>query len=325
MRTPLGGTSAVESKGNMGKVIQFMHPGGQPLIRSPGRKDWNTGAHCRSFLKVQGASSRDVAGAAVTHCCLGVWAEWEAPAKAVSTGSPIAPTVFEPDAPVFPSRSGLQNTDPYIFDGPFLYSNCRQVRKNGNATQLRELEKGDVILFGSHLDGEFVLDTVFVVADSLLYRLATGSDELSSRVPKSFVEATLRPLAGTQRPFCEESQPPAVCGPEECDDEDESASCGPPCAESKAARYRLYWGATPQAPINDMFSFAPARPLTDSVVPFRRPALTLQFISSGLRQNWRECPTISTPEAWATIVTQVLGFGLELGISFEVSERKRSA
>jgi len=41
--------------------------------------------------------------------------------------------------------------------------------------------------------------------------------------------------------------------------------------------------------------------------------------------NWRECPTISTPEAWATIVTQVLGFGLELGISFEVSERKRSA
>lgn len=326
LRAPARGSSCRSAEEGrrvgMPRLIQFMHPGGQPQIRAPGRKEWNTRSHCRSFLAVDGTSTRDVAGAGGISRRLGVWAEWEASARAVPTGSPIAPYAFEPVRPVFPSEPRLQNTDPYIFDGPFIYSNCRQVRKNGRPTQLRELARGDVILFGSHLDRQFVLDTVFVVADSVLFRPSTGAQDLSSLVPSSFVEATLRPLAGIRRPLESIPQSAALCGPEECDDDDDSDACGAPCSESSAISYRLYRGATPETPIDGMFSFAPARPIFDQVLPFPRPSIGLSFISEALRQNWRSCAVPDIPEAWRSVAHLVLESGLELGTYFEFRGRE---
>lgn len=307
----------------MPRLIQFMHPGAQPEIKTPRykdtRKEWNTGSHCRSFLRVQGRSTRDISGAHPISNRLGVWAEWEASAQAFPIESPIAKFMFEPEGPVFSSaQPHLQNTDPYIFDGPFMYSNCRQVRKNGRATQLQNLERGDVILFGSRLHNQFVLDTVFVVADSVLFRPATGAQDLSSRVPKSFVEATLRPLGAIRRPDEIVAQSPGSCGPEECNNDDDLDACGPPCTESSAVSYRLYWGATAENLVDGMFSFAPALPLGDGVLPFQRPNIGCAFISQNLAQHWRSCRVSDVPEAWRSVAQLVLKADLELGTYFEV-------
>ncbi|MDH4338681.1 MAG: hypothetical protein OEX18_15560, partial [Candidatus Krumholzibacteria bacterium] len=200
----------------------------------------------------------------------------------------------------------------------------RQVRKNGHPTKLQELGAGDVVVFGSHMNGSFVLDTVFVVADSIPYEPATGESKLGTRVPPSFLHATMRPLAGVRRPSAHVAKTVLdPCGPEQCSEEDETAACGPPCAESNAARFRLYWGATPSAPIDGMFSFAPAKTMAETIVPFQRPALDMPFISAGLSQNWRACPAEAQP-AWRAIAERVLEQGLELGVSFEIVPSKRS-
>ena len=57
---------------------------------------------------------------------------------------------------------GAQNTDPLVFGDRFRYVLCQQYRKSG-PTKLAYLNKGDVILFGSHVRGCFAVDTVFVV------------------------------------------------------------------------------------------------------------------------------------------------------------------
>ena len=301
-------------------LVQFMHPGGQPKVIDPGRKEWNAGDHCRSFMALQGSSTTDIEGTNVTSSRLGVWGEWEAPARVVPTGSSIAPNAFEPETPVFPSRPGLQNTDPFIYDGPFLYSNCKQVRRDGRATRLRQLDRGDVIIFGSQIDGAFALDTVFVIAHSVLFQPATGERQLSSRVPLSFLHATMRPLAGVRRPPSDDGKATLKpCDPEEWNEEDESEACGPPCMESRASSFRLYCGATPATAVEGMFSFAPAKRLTRSIVPFQRPVLDLSFISAGLNQNWRLC-LADVCEGWRAIATKVLGLGLELGVEFEIGK-----
>jgi predicted nucleotidyltransferase len=65
-------------------------------------------------------------------------------------------------------RDGLRNTDPFVFGGKFMYTLCQQYKKEKHTstltpTKLHSLEKGSVILFGSRLNHDFVLDTVFVV------------------------------------------------------------------------------------------------------------------------------------------------------------------
>lgn len=51
------------------------------------------------------------------------------------------------------------NTDPYVFGEYFIYSNCKQ----GRYKKLKELNENDLIIFGSHKNNAFILDTVFVV------------------------------------------------------------------------------------------------------------------------------------------------------------------
>jgi hypothetical protein len=57
-----------------------------------------------------------------------------------------------------------QNTDPMVFGDAFYYSNCRQHnwRKPPNhpkPSEMQNLDLGSLILFGSMVGGEFVLDT----------------------------------------------------------------------------------------------------------------------------------------------------------------------
>ncbi|WP_437943754.1 hypothetical protein WMF27_02470 [Sorangium sp. So ce281] len=311
----------------MPRLVQFMHPGRQPAHQGPGIKPWNTGEHRRSFLVAPGTFNASVSGHSESATRLSFWGEWEAPATGIAlTDGGEAHTAFAPRAVTFPGRAGLQNTDPFVFDGPFIYSCCKQVRRDGTPTYLRDLHRGDVVLFGSNVGGSFVLDTVFVVSDSVSYGIRSGPRTLTGRVAQSFVEATLKPLAYTDGNTDGEGLRGA-CGIEGWDDDDERASCQP-LAGSSEVKYRLYWGATPEARVDGMFSFAPARPVSNPLVAFARPSVR-DFVSPGMTTGFRECLVDgrkrTVKEAWTYIADLVLSAGLVLGTSFQIEADANSA
>jgi hypothetical protein len=62
-----------------------------------------------------------------------------------------------------PRHPKAQNTDPYVFGHRFPIQQLPAEHQEG-PMRTQRLAAGSIILFGSGLRGEFVLDTVFVVA-----------------------------------------------------------------------------------------------------------------------------------------------------------------
>jgi hypothetical protein len=97
------------------------------------------------------------------------WAEWEPESEVIeeinNRLTNVPRYIYRPYYVVPSNYKDLQSTDPFVFGERFYYIGCQQVDKNDRANQLRYLEKGSVILFGSCVgQSDFVLDTVFVVA-----------------------------------------------------------------------------------------------------------------------------------------------------------------
>jgi len=157
--SPTGGRRPPPSDPLM--FVQFPHPGSE---HKPGGLviDWNTGAHARKFLR---GSGRYVERGIVRSGTLVFWGEWEPQSRIVEAFDDVAGGrprwLHEPFWQTPSDTRSLQNTDPLVFGDRFLYSNCRQHRNR----KLRHLSPGSIVLFGSKLQREFVLDTVFVVGD----------------------------------------------------------------------------------------------------------------------------------------------------------------
>jgi hypothetical protein len=190
---------------------------------------------------------------------------------------------------------GHQNTDPFVFDGPFIYCICQQPAR----PSLRKLAHGDIILFGSHLEGEFLLDTVFVVSSSEPYRPGA---QVPASAPGSFRAATDWPLSGGIRT--------GGC-----------AGAVAPCATSETLTF--YQGATVDRRVRGMFSFAPAIITSDSVRSFRRRSLKpigalANCISPGLSQGLKisDLSEAASSAAWTQVVQVVRDEHLALGIAF---------
>src|SRR5260221_3524488 len=124
------------------------------------------------------------------------WGEWEADSKVVFAPERI---VGGPDwlhTPFFegpqnaPSDGVPQNTDPFVFGQRFLYTFCRQPRNS----RLRCLARGSLILFGSRKDNQFVLDTGFVVAESIDHTRETYAEVAAPRTNAVFRAVTLDPM-----------------------------------------------------------------------------------------------------------------------------------
>ena len=147
----------------MNTIIQFLHPGSEHDDKSG--KNWNTGNHKRKYLKANGSYLQDISSKPLNGT-LYFWGEWEAQSKVTTIASVINPNnpryIFEPYYQ--PTNKGT-NTDPFIFGNQFYYRLCLQQK----STTLKTLEQGDVILFGSCLNKQFVLDTVFVVKNYMPY------------------------------------------------------------------------------------------------------------------------------------------------------------
>lgn len=275
------------------KFVQFMHPGYEHGPDEPGWKRWNTRDHRRKFLRAPGRSRPSV-GSADERGELLFWGEWEAQSAVTELPGPLQPGlprwVHTPRLQPLADYTGAQNTDPYVFGDRFLYTCCKQRLRSGRPTQLRFLEPGSLILFGSHVRGQFALDTVFVVADHLDHR--SPDDVPAVAAPAGYIDTTLRPMYEMDADYC----------------------------DPHSVGWRLYHGATPTLPANGTFSFVPARPVDGAPQGFLRPTIAFEgLITSALRQGQKitTLEVAAIREVWHNVVQQVLDHDLVLATALQ--------
>jgi hypothetical protein len=274
--------------------IQFSHPGREHEPERGGVKTWNKNSrsHKRKFLQFVGEwiepdARRRTGG-------MRGWGEWEPESDLIRElhqpgGDPQYPRYLW--LPYYITKDdylGLHNTDPFIFGERFLYSNCGQASKPG----LTHLGDGSVIAFGSgkKIKGErrWMLDTVLVVKDSVEYRSPEILKVLDEWAPDAFLLETGGLLTDSGR---------------------------------------LYRGATPDDPVDGMFSFFPAIPAGgDSGFP--RPLIDLpsKYFNPLSWQSpkglWHDRTAEELRGLWDSLVSQVRAKGLVIGTHASLPERR---
>lgn len=283
--------------------VQFIHPGGEHQPDYGAVKKWNRDAHKRKFIKQPG---RYVADGNIHDGPVAFWGEWEPESRVVKEISHPVPNgphyIYEPFYVEPASYHGLQNTDPFVFGERFYYTGCQQQTKIG-PTQLRYLSMGSVVLFGSCLHkSRFVLDTVFVVNDSIDHNKRNYKQVLGTTVSQGYDEVTISP-------WYEESSP-------------ESESC---IQNGSQESWRLYFGAGYENPLQGMYSFFPCAPFEEKSRGFARPVITLpRAITNNLSQGKRLNPQSSIDAIkvlWNEVVAQVREQGLALGVYAQMPSR----
>jgi hypothetical protein len=270
--------------------VQFIHPGGEHGPDSDGVKHWNRGAHKRKFIRHRGRYLDE--GGSARDADLLFWGEWEPDSRVseVERRVPDGPRYVH--EPLLPSRSPdgwRQNTDPFVFGDQFHYTGCLQHTRRG-PTQLRDLARGSIVLFGSgYQRSRFVIDTVFVVDRWIDHSLGDYGD-LKDVVSETYWRATIEPwYSGSVH-------------------EEQS--------------HRLYFGATREKPVNGMFSFFPcSTPVRDpngfARPEIRFPGYVTPTLTQGKRLN-RGVKSSDTKDGWDEVVHQVHAQGLLLGTYAEV-------
>lgn len=286
-------------------VVQFPHPGPEHQVGKEGWTSWNLKEHRRKFLSLRGRyhdlNDQDRVGD------FAAWGEWEGPSQLVRRFDRPPKTdalarKTEPRAlvePVFPGSArptaGLQNTDPNIFGDRFRYTLCKQISA-GRPTMLTRLSPGTLVLFGSNLCGNFVLDTAFVVSDaSIKHRRTNWLAEVGPQISQCYRAVTMEPMYGD----------PAT--PDELE-------------------FSLYQGATVSNPVHGMFSFVPCLPIEDVTTRgFPRPAIDLgEFTTSKNLQNFKTTAADldAIAKAWQSLVEQVRAAGLCLGLQVHEPDQR---
>jgi hypothetical protein len=217
------------------------------------------------------------------------WGEWEAPSYVIRRWEPADTLPRFLHRPVWerPAPNGIrQNTDPWVFGNSFIYSNCRQLTPNHNRSALQRLTPGSLILFGSTIDAEFVIDTAFVVGDK--YPPCPFSPGKPPETDEAFRVCTVESLQTTGNhddPFI------------------------------------LYRGATYKDPFNGMYSFVPCRRTDTRNMRFSRPSISLgRYVNP---KNWRaargattRCSQADVRRQWESVRKQVFDAGCLLGVWF---------
>ena len=278
--------------------VQFSHPGWEHEPDPGGGKAWNSYAHghMRKFMQLRGEWMNE--DGTRSSGDLRAWGEWEPESELVGELVPPYQDSRYPRylwRPYYVAKNDyreLHNTDPFIFGERFLYSNCGQPKKPG----LRKLGRGSVIAFGSgkKIDGErrWMLDTVLVVADYVDYGAPEALMVLDEWASDAFLVAS-----------------------------------GGPLVDNEEAQLRLYRGATPEDPIDGMFSFFPATPASGDS-GFARPLIELpsEYFNPRSWQApkglWRDRSAEELRGLWDSLVQQVHEAGLVLGTQAELPERR---
>jgi hypothetical protein len=263
--------------------VQFPHPG---LEHSPATDvmPWNVAGHRRKFLI--GPGRYVDADDRLHHGEVVFWGEWEPPSQIVRRWPRDGqlPRVLHRPSWARPATAAVrQNTDPWVFGEQMLYSNCKQITgTDRRPTSMQRLPRGSVICFGSTLDHEFRIDTVFVVASSQPW---TAAEPDTLDVDEAFTVCTAETITA--------------------------------CGIDTHTPLTLYRSATLDAPVHGMYSFVPARPADHPQPRFGRPPVQLPgLINPASRQStWgsrRQLPMSTVQDAWAALRDQVLAADLVL-------------
>ena len=283
--------------------VQFIHPGGEHYPDNARFKSWNTESHERKFMKNKG---KYLSEGSICEGDIMFWGEWEPESKVIKfINGPVIDRpnyIYEPYYETPPSYEGLQNTDPFVFGKQFHYTGCRQNTKKGS-TQLRNLDVGSVVLFGSCIRKKhFVLDALFVVSHWIDHNKYNYKDVLKNEISDVYTDVVIKPWY----------QASALgCGPKKIGVEES---------------YRLYYGATYHNKISGMFSFFPCLPFHKELKGFARPEIAIpNIITNNLSQGKRLNPQANLDQVkklWTEVTKQVVDHGLKLGIYAELPEKK---
>ena len=284
--------------------VQFIHPGKES--NSSRRRDscvipWNRSIHRRKFLCQPGWYMDN---GQLVHDELTFWGEWEPQSRITRIDNPIkdgGPHVIH--RPLLDldelKRDALkrcrQNTDPFVFHERFLYRCCQQTHATGQ-TQLAHLLPGSIVLFGSKVNDQFAIDTVFVVDDYRDYYDRKGGINFDPNL-KAYAEIVGVGLNGS--------------------------GC-----RSKPSQMRLYYGASPKTPYKGMYSFVPCKRLNGNEQGWARPTLTRDdmrdiyddCITDNLQQGRKYCKEAtleSNIKAWNHIRKLFADRGYLEGVKFE--------
>lgn len=171
---------------DQGRVILLPHPGKERFPDKEGFCAWPYGSHRRKFLRLKGqwTNLRGHQGKEP----LEMWTEYEAPTQANplngrQSGKPkyVHEIRWKVGAPIL-------NTDPWIFYPGFVWTTCRHNRAC-------DLHAGDIVLFGSSIKGNWVLDTVFVIDERLPIAKGKFGDTYNALV-RSLVPKKACPFIG---------------------------------------------------------------------------------------------------------------------------------
>jgi hypothetical protein len=268
------------------RFVQFPHPGREHQLPADGRRPWRLShpdePHKRTFLRSDAAYRWSVNGGD-EHGPVAFWGEWEGETHLVNKLEPErhGPRwLCQPRANAEPPERAEgdnppENTDPFVWGDAITYTYCRQDRNS----KLRRLGRGSLVLFGSNLDGAFVLDTVLVIAG---WREHRNPRDLTGLVSDAHMKATILPMYGWG--------------------EDETT-------------FRLYVGATPRNQVDGMYSFVPCRPLAAGRDGFARPSIEL---AGHINPNLRMAARILAPRdqaiatLWQLVAQQVVDRQLAL-------------
>jgi hypothetical protein len=206
--------------------------------------------------------------------------------------------IYEPYYVVPKSYDELQNTDPFVFGDEFHYTLCRQSR-----ARLRHLSPGSVILFGSCKNHAFVLDTVFVVDRWIDHTRSNYRSVLAGKISQVYQEVTISPMY----------QEPCAT----------SKSCAP---AGSLETWRLYFGASYDKPLRDMYSFFPCQLYDAKSTGFVRPRVSLPGVitdklNMGVKLTYLECLD-DMKLIWGKVVKQVEEQGSAFGVYAEMPERR---
>lgn len=284
--------------------VQFIHPGLEHEPDSASGRSWNVDMHRRKFLRQSGRSLAALDAKPVSSKLV-FWGEYEPPTTRVKSYAQPVPDgprfLFAPaPVPFHPNDPPLMNTDPFVFGEHFFYSICKQNNKKGS-TAMQRLARGSVILFGSGQHrSQFVVDTVFVVADFIDWNLSNYRERLKGVVPTEYFHATLEPIAYEMKVR----------------------------NLSPSQTFRLYIGATFEKPYEGMFSFFPCLPAKDGEANgFARPVLRRAgLITDNLTQGQRMNPqpdVAAVRRLWTDVARQVLDQKLCLGVHADLPKLKK--
>jgi len=290
----------------MPKIIQFLHTAQEatPVNELDNVIPWNNNdTHRRKFILSNGKFVNDNVEQEESE--LVFWGEWEAQSEIVriNNGNTNPPNYLNRPFinPAVPNRT--HNTDPYVFGDKFRYIICKQGYFHNVLTNL---EPNSIILFGSSINGQFCLDTVFVVSnDKSNYTVNTIENLFPLSTRGQYYHASVNPIY----------------------DEFEynrNAQSEDFCRINDQRDYTFYKAVNflERQNYNGLYSYVPCQVYNPQNYIFRQPAITLDFINGNQTQgiNSKDCNENEIVNYWNDIAHQIQNKNLRQGTYFKTPE-----